>query len=312
MALDIATQELLAQLAASGARPVQDVTPAEARALGDSIAKMLDPGPGVVAITDSAVPLPDGTAIPVRVIKGVDAPSCVIVYLHGGGWLFGSLDEFEPVARELAVRTGSAVVLVGYRLAPEHPFPTAVDDCWAALQWVDANIEAVAGARSPVVVAGDSSGGNLAAVLAQRARARGGPQLALQVLVYPVTDASTDNESYRNRENQLMLTRETMIYFWEQYAPDPTTRGSSEASPARAGDLAGLPPAVVLLAEHDVLHQEGLEYAEALHAAGVDVDVDVVPGQMHGFFHFVGVLPGSATGLDQLAERINSRISATA
>ena len=229
----------------------------------------------------------------------------MIVYYHGGGWVIGALDEFDTLGRQLAVRTGAAVALVDYRLAPEHRYPAAAEDAWAALRWVEDNRARFAGSRVPLIVAGDSAGGNLAAIVAQRAKAEGGPDLALQVLIYPVTDADVDNPSYTDPANALMLTREGMIWFWDHYAPDPVTRSNPDASPLQAADLSGLPPAVVLTAEHDVLRDEGEAYAERLRAAGVPVQHRRFAGQMHGFFSMVNVLPGAAAGLEYVAAEID-------
>jgi acetyl esterase len=157
---------------------------------------------------------------------------------------------------------------------------------------------------------GDSAGGNLSAVVAQRARAAGGPQIHTQVLIYPVTDADLDNETYSDPENQLMLTREGMIWFWDHYAPDPADRRRPDASPIRAADLTGLPPAIVLTAEYDVLRQEGEAYAGRLGAAGVPVTHRRFPGQMHGFFTMVNILPGSAEAITYVTGELAPRLAA--
>jgi acetyl esterase len=230
-------------------------------------------------------------------------PRGVIVYLHGGGWVIGAVDECDALGRRMAQRTGAAVVLVDYRLAPEHRFPTAVEDSVAAVRWVDEHIEQIAGRRVPLVVAGDSAGGNLSAVVALRARAAGGPRIAAQVLVYPVTDAGFESATYQDPANQLLLTRDGMIWFWNHYAPDPAVRTHPDASPLRAQDLAGLPPAIVVLAEHDVLRAEGEAYADRLRAAGVAVAQRCFPGQMHAFFTLLH-LPASGDALEYVAQEL--------
>lgn len=210
------------------------------------------------------------------------------------------------MARKLAERTSCAVVLVEYRLAPEHRYPTAVDDSYAALEWTAAHIEEIAGRVDvPLIVAGDSAGGNLAAVMALRARDRNGPKIALQVLIYPVTDADFDRPSYVDPENQLILTREAMVWFWDHYAPDADRRLEPDASPLHAENLAGLPPAVVLTAEHDVLSDEGEAYAERLVEAGVPVEAKRHAGQTHGFFTFLQ-LPGSERGFQQVVKAVRA------
>ncbi|GAA1393766.1 hypothetical protein GCM10009613_40860 [Pseudonocardia kongjuensis] len=306
MALDDATAGFLAQMAESGAKPLHEMTPAEARELGGMLRDMYGPGPEVAQRIDETVPV-DGGSIGVRLLLPED-PRAVIVYYHGGGWVIGSLDEFETLGRNLVARTGAAVVLVDYRLAPEHRYPTAAEDSWAALRWTVDHL-AARGLQLPLIVAGDSAGGNLAAIMAQRAKAEGGPEISLQVLVYPVTDADVDNASYTDPANQLMLSRESMIWFWDHYAPDTAGRSRPDASPLRAADLSGLPPAVVLTAEHDVLRDEGEAYAEKLRAAGVPVQSRRFEGQMHGFFTFVNVLPGSAAGLDYVADQVEKHLA---
>jgi acetyl esterase len=312
MALDEATTAFLAEMAASGAKPLHEMTPEEARGLGAMLREMYGPGPEVARVTDVAIPSPGGGTIPARILVPGDDPTAVIVYYHGGGWVIGAIAEFDTLGRQLAQRTGAVVVLVDYRLAPEHRYPAAADDAWTALRWVDEQLTEIAGSRVPLIVAGDSAGGNLAAIVAQRAKGEGGPEIALQVLVYPVTDADLDNATYVDAENQLMLTREGMIWFWDHYAPDVASRGNVDASPLQAEDLAGLPPAVVLTAEYDVLRQEGEAYAERLREAGVPVEFCRFPGQMHGFFTMVNVLPGSAAGLDYVGEQIDRHLAAQA
>jgi acetyl esterase len=242
----------------------------------------------------------------------IDVPRAAIVYLHGGGWVLGSIAEFDTLGRILAARTECAVVLVEYRLAPEHPYPAAVEDAWAALRWTDDHLEEIAGRQVPVLVAGDSSGGNLAAVLAQRAAATGQPVLAGQELVYPVTDADLDTASYTDPANQLMVSRESMTWFWNHYVPDPGRRTEPGVAPLRAPEFAGLPPAVVITAEHDVTRDEGEAYVERLRAAGVPVEHQRFAGQLHGFFTMVSVLPGSAAGIDFVVGHIRRLLDAPA
>jgi acetyl esterase len=309
MALDEATTALLTQLAESGTKPLHEMTPEEARGLTAMLGDMYGPGPDMHRTEMTSAPADDGYAIPLHVLVPKESPRGVVVYYHGGGWVIGALPEFETLGKTLAQRTGCAVVLVDYRMAPENPYPAAADDAWTALRWIDEHLEEIAGARVPLVVAGDSAGGNLAAIVAHKARDAGGPAIGLQVLVYPVTDADLDNESYRDPANQLMLSRESMVWFWDLYAPEHAMRQNPDASPARLADHSGLPPAVVLLAEHDVLRQEGQEYAEALERAGVPVQTRVFEGQMHGFFTMVNVLPGSAAGIDYVTEAVDRQLT---
>ena len=230
----------------------------------------------------------------------------MILYLHGGGWVIGTIDGYDTMARKLAERTSCAVALVDYRLAPEHRYPTAVDDCYAGLEWTAARLEEITGRPDgPLIVAGDSAGGNLSAVVALRARDRNGPEIALQVLIYPVTDADLSRPSYVEAENQLLLTTDAMAWFWDHYVPDTARRAEPDASPLRAPDLTGLPPAVVLTAEHDVLRDEGEAYADRLRAAGVPVETHRLAGQMHGFFTLL-LLPGSERGYQQVVKAVRA------
>jgi acetyl esterase/lipase len=308
MALDDATAEFLRQMSAPDSKPIHEMSPAQARELGGLLREMYGPGPDVGAVRELVAPGPGGD-IPVRVLSPEHPPRAVIVYFHGGGWVMGSLDEFDTLARKLVNATGATVVLVDYRLAPEHPYPAAVLDAWAALQWVDRNVESIAGESVPLIVAGDSAGGNLAAVVSQRAQGEGGPTISQQVLIYPVTDANLDTASYLDTTNQLMVSRDTLIWFWDHYAPDQSTRANPDASPLRATDVAGQPPAVVVTAEHDVLRDEGEAYAEKLRAAGVAVQHRRFPGQMHGFFTFVNVLPGAEASMSYVSGQINEHLT---
>jgi acetyl esterase len=251
-----------------------------------------------------------GGFVPVRVLTPGARPRGVIVYYHGGGWVIGSLADYDKLGRLLAQRTGCTVILVDYRLAPEYRYPTAVDDSWAALRWSDEHRADLASTGVPLIVAGDSAGGNLSAIMAQRARAAGGPAIALQVLIYPVTDCDLESTSYRDPANQLMLSRATMAWFWDHYAPDPEARLHPDASPLRSTDLLRLPPAAVLTAEHDVLRDEGELYATRLMKAGVPVRHRRFAGQMHGFFQLLNILPGSTDAIDYIAEQLGPLLAA--
>ena len=311
MAIDEATAGLLAQLAESGAQPLHELTPQEGREVMAEMSALGGPGPEVARAYDQQVPAADGDEFTVRVLVPAGDIRALVVYYHGGGWVIGNLETHDHLVRVLANRLHAAVVNVDYRLAPEYRFPTAADDAWAALQWASAHMAEIAGGTVPLVVMGDSAGGNLSAVVARRARDAGGPQLASQVLVYPVTDADLDTASYLDPENQLLLTRESMIWFWDHYAPDPADRKHPDASPLRADDLSGLAPAIVLTAEHDPLRDEGEAYAEQLALAGVPVRQQRFAGQMHAFFTMVGVLPGSAAGIDYVCEHLDQQLGAT-
>jgi acetyl esterase len=319
MALDQATTGLLEQLAASGAPPLHEMTPQQARGVMAALRGDEAPGPGMASARDTRVAV-SGGFVPVRVLRPADKTRGVIVYYHGGGWVIGGLDDFDKLGRLLAQRTGCTVVLVDYRLAPEYRFPVAADDAWAALRWAQDKRFELTGTEGsggpepapPLIVAGDSAGGNLSAVMTQRARAAGGPAIALQVLVYPVTDCDLETTSYRDPANQLMLTRDSMTWFWDHYAPAAEARLHPDASPLRAASLAGLPPAVVLTAEHDVLRDEGELYATRLLKAGVPVRHRRCAGQMHGFFTMVDLLPGAGEALGYVVAAIDEHLTAGA
>jgi acetyl esterase len=326
MAVDQATTALLDQLAASGYRPAQELTPQQAREQQAAMRAQRGPGPELASVRDTRVRV-SGGFVPLRVFtpaaRDGGRPRGVLVYYHGGGWVLGTLDDFDLLARLLAQRTGCTVLLPGYRLAPEYRFPVAVDDAWAVLRWADEHRAGLTGAGDangngsngaaaavPLIVAGDSAGGNLAAVLAHRARTAGGPALALQVLVYPVTDCDLDTISYRDPANQLLLSRDTMTWFWDHYAPDPAARLHPDASPLRASDWSRLPPAAILTAEHDVLRDEGELYATRLMKAGIPVTLKRFAGQVHGFFTMVDQLPGQAAALDYVTAAITGQLAA--
>jgi acetyl esterase len=308
MALDQATAALLEELAASGLAPLQELTPAEARGRMAALRGDGPPGPDMTAVRATRV-VASGGFVPLRVLVPTGQPRGVIVYYHGGGWVIGGLDDYDKLGRLLAWRTGCTMVLVDYRLAPEYRFPTAVDDSWAALRWADQHRGELAGEQAPLIVAGDSAGGNLAAIMAMRARAAAGPPIALQVLVYPVTDCDLESTSYRDPANQLMLSRDSMVWFWDHYVPDPDARLHPDAAPLRSANFADLPPAVILTAEHDVLRDEGELYATRLMKAGVPVSHRRFAGQMHGFFNLHDVLPGAADGLDYVTAAIEERLA---
>jgi acetyl esterase len=297
MPLDSATVALLGKFAAAAGTPLHQMAVDDARKVAGLLARMHGPGPDMARVFDSTVGAGDA-AFTVRALLPKGEPRAVIVYFHGGGWVIGSLAEYDTLARILAERTGSAVVLVDYRLAPEHRFPAAVIDAREALRWTAEHLEELAGPAAPIVVAGDSAGGNLAAVVARQAGRDGLPEIAAQVLVYPVTDCDLETSSYQDSDNQLLLGRDGMVWFWDLYLPDIASRTDPDASPLRASELSQLPPAIVVTAEYDVLRDEGEAYVTRLRAAGVTVEHRRFEGQMHGFFAMVGVLPGSAEAID--------------
>lgn len=267
--------------------------------------------PAVGSVVNRTVPGPPGApAIPVRIYlpdpERRRGPRPTVVFFHGGGYTVCGLDSHDATARALAARSGAAVVSVAYRLAPEHRFPAAVDDAYAALRWVAEESAALGGDPGVLVTAGDSSGGGLATAVTLRARDEGGPAVALQVLLYPVLDAAQDTGSYRENAYGYFLTAAHMRWFWQQYLGPDGDGTHPLASPLRAADLGGLPPAHLVTAGCDPLRDEGLAYAERLRAAGVDVTTAHYPRMFHGFLGFPGLLPDAGQAMTDAAEAIES------
>jgi acetyl esterase len=244
------------------------------------------------------------TDIPVRiywppVAEHSDLP--VVVFYHGGGWALGDLETHDPVARAHTVGAEAIVVSVDYRLAPEHPFPAGVDDCWAALRWVDEHAAELGGDPNRIAVAGDSAGGNLAAVMTHLARDHadlGGPKLAFQLLWYPSVTADRSLPSHIENADAPLLDRDVIDAFLAWYLPgtdvsDPTILPVTLA-PANAADFSGLPPAYIGTAEHDPLRDDGARYAELLNAAGVPAELSTEPTMVHGYVSFALLIPAAA------------------
>src|SRR5215469_5635836 len=283
-------REVLRVMAEAGLRPIEEMTLAEAREQVEATARARKAEPLPIAgVEERLVPGPGGT-IRLRLYWPLQstAPMPGIVYFHGGGHVIGSLDTHDFVARNLCGGTGAMVASVDYRMGPEHKFPAAVDDCFAALQWVHANAASLGADPDRIGVHGDSAGGNLAAVAALLARDVGGPQLRLQSLVYPVTDYGLASDSYdKYASGYGILTKAAMVWFREHYLRSVDDGSDWRASPIRAANLAGVVPAIVITAECDVLHDDGERYANALRRAGVPVEYKGFPGMIHAFFGMV-------------------------
>jgi acetyl esterase len=222
-------------------------------------------------------------------------PFPVFVNFHGGGWVIGDLDTADAVCRGICREAGCVVVSVDYRLAPEHPFPAAVEDAFAATAWAAGNMAALQG-NGRLAVGGESSGGNLAAVVCQQARDAGGPDIAFQLLAYPVVDCQFDRASYEENGQGYLLELDTMRWFWDHYCPAAEARQAPNASPLRADDLTNLPPALVVTAEFDPLRDEGEAYAQALKAAGGMVTAIRYDGLVHDFFATAELFESSRNG----------------
>lgn len=303
MSLDPGAQRVLELAEASGAPRYEEVDAVTARDLYRKGRKALQPDPQDVAeVRDLSAPGPAGP-IPLRLYRPAGSAATdllpVLVYYHGGGWVIGDLDTHDGVCRHLANASACAVVSVDYRLAPEHKFPAAVDDAFAATRWVAEQAEGLGLAGGRMAVGGDSAGGNLAAVISLMARDAGSPEIALQLLFYPATDFSMSFPSQKELEEGYLLTKHNQRWFHEQYLRGPEDKADWRVSPMRAESLADLPPAYVLTAGYDPLRDEGEAYARKLEQAGVKVRIRRLSGQIHGFLTMGKVIPESATALDE-------------
>ncbi|MEQ9145733.1 MAG: alpha/beta hydrolase [Parvibaculaceae bacterium] len=309
MTLDPQVKALLDALAEAGGQPIYEMTPAEARAM---YVEMKDPLEVPIGkVEDQAIPGPGGD-IPVRFYTPVASGGGALpalVYFHGGGWVIGDLETHDALCRTLANESGCKVMAVDYRLAPEHKCPAAVEDAYAAVSWLERNGASVGVDVNAIGVAGDSAGGNLAAVVCQMAKEKKGPSIHHQLLIYPVTDSATDTESYQSFGEGFFLEKKTMEWFFDQYAGPDCDRASPALAPLRARDLSGLPPAYVITAGHDVLRSEGAAYAKALEAAGVEVTyVDYGP-MIHGFFNLQAMVEASRPAVSDAAKAVAAALA---
>lgn len=264
----------------------------------------------VHAVTDRAIPGPAGD-IPVRVYRpGASTDAPIVVYFHGGGFVLCSIDTHDGLCREFCVRTGAVVVSVAYALAPERKFPAAPDECLAATRWIGAHGAELGGDGGRLALAGDSAGGNLATVTAMRIRDEGGPAVAAQVLLYPVTDYHTPGTlSYAERGSGYGLSADTLKWCWEQYLAEAADADNPHACPNRAARLDGLPPAYVVTAEYDPLRDEGIAYARRLREAGVDATCVNYADVNHGFASLAGILDRADEAVDAACAWLKARIS---
>lgn len=303
--------KLLLEAALRANRPAYETIGAEAarRLYKETRAAVTPPPPEVAEVRDLAAQGPHG-AIPVRLYRPPESAAAaglpLLVFYHGGGWVIGDIETHDVVCRTLCLNAGCAVLSVGYRMGPEHKFPAAVDDAFAALSWAVAEAVSLRIDPARIAVGGDSAGGNLAAVTALTARDRGAPSLRFQLLIYPATDMVMQTRSHRAFAEGYFLTRSSMDWFQQQYLRSPADQRDWRASPLRAGALQGLPPAFVLVAGYDPLRDEGEAYAQALHAAGNRVTFREYPGQMHGFITMGRVLPQAGQALAEMGAALKA------
>lgn len=295
------TRQILEALARQGRPPLETMTPDAFRSMISSLPASPSDAACLGAIADTTI-----AGVRCRSYQPLRRPRATMLYFHGGGFVVGDLNSCDAVAQAIVARTGVELVSVDYRLAPEYPFPAAVDDACAVLAHFGALSAASATTEKPLLTSGDSAGGNLAAVVALRARDAGIPILQ-QTLFYPVVDANFERPSYLAHADQAPLTRAGMMWFWDHYAP-AWARGQWRATPINA-ELAAVAPAHILLASHDILRDEGIDFAERLRAAGNEVWVDVCEGMVHGFVSYLSLSPGAQAALQLACDRITQTLN---
>ena len=312
--LDPQVQAVLEMVIKSGRPPYHQLSPKEARQLFRETRPASTPTPPEIGmVKDLAADGPDG-AIPLRLYRpravdaGVALPA--LVFFHGGGWVIGDLETHDVLCRQLTAEAGIAIVAVDYRLAPEAKFPAAVDDAWAATRWVVAHADRLGIDARRIAVGGDSAGGNLAAVVALLARDAGTPKIALQALLYPVTDVGTEWPSYLAFADGYLLTSESMRWFIAHYLTSENEAVDWRVSPLRASSLRGLPPALIVTAGFDPLRDEGEAYARALRDAGVRVDYVCYGGMIHGFIPMGRLIDTGNRGVAHVAASLREALVA--
>lgn len=300
MPLDPQAQAIIDLVNSSGFGEISDITPGEMREQMKAMTALETPA-AVHRVENITIPGPAGD-IPARLYAPeVVGPLPVLVWYHGGGWVIGDLETHDGICRDLANAIGCVVISVDYRLAPEHPFPAAVDDAFAALAWISAHAEDLGGDPARLAVGGDSAGGQLAAVSAIAAR-DANIGLVFQLLVYPAVEREFERPSMIENSEGYLLTREAMQWFYGHYLNDPADAEDWRVTPARAKSLAGLPPAFVVTAEFDPLRDQGIAYSDALAAAGNTVTVTTYEGMFHGFFSMGLMLDRAKVAVDDATE----------
>jgi acetyl esterase len=294
MPLDPDAQLLLDAMIKASRPAFETLTPVQARQqMRDIRAALKQPVPAVAEVRNLSVAGPDG-AIPVRLYRGkavkLGEAQPALIYFHGGGWVFGDIETHDNLCRALANSAACTVLSVDYRLAPEHKFPAAIEDCWAVLLWAHANAAALAIDPARIAVGGDSAGGNLATVVAIMARQKGAPRVVFQVLLYPTVNLAMTTESYTQQGTDYNLTAAAMRWFRDLYLNNSGEITDWRASPLLATNIAKLPPAYVAVAGCDPLHDEGVAFARLLERNKVPVTLRIFPGQMHGFASMAGFL----------------------
>jgi acetyl esterase len=297
-------RELMRRIRRADRPPLQALSPDEAKTAYELTAEILDlPRAPLRRIENLALPAADGTPLKARLYAEAQAADLpVLLYLHGGGFTVGSLNTHDSLCRQLALRSGGAVLSLDYRLAPQHRFPTAVNDVWSGLQWLRAQARALELDAGRIAIGGDSAGGTLAAVAALQARDAGLP-LSLQLLITPGTTAHADTASHRRFAHGYLLEEPTIRWFFDHYI-DPAERTDWRFAPLLAPELDGVAPACVVLAECDPLVDEGLAYADRLRASGVAVELELYRGVTHDFIKLGRSIPEALQAQQAAAEAL--------
>lgn len=284
----------------NGIPPILEQTPEMARSGYRALAEAMGPGPDLFDVEDRTIPGPDQNEIPIRVYRPSNKKNLpILVYFHGGGWVIGDLDTHDQVCRLLCDGAQTLVIAVDYRLAPEHAFPAAVRDAYAALDWTERHAEKLGGDALRIAVGGDSAGGNLAAVVCQLAKERSGPEVVFQLLVYPAVDMTQSHPSVEENGDGYVLTKDHMTWFRSHYLADSLEWTNPQASPLHSEDLRGLPPALIITAEFDPLRDEGEAYARRLRAAGVEVQTERFEGQVHIFYQLSPIVDAAGRAIEK-------------
>lgn len=308
MTVDAQIQVIIDGMAASGVAEFVELGHRAVRDMCESMVLPFDAGP-LAVIEDKKIYV-NQTDLTLRLYYPTgEGPFPLIVYFHGGGWTIGSINTHDPVCRALSVWANALVVSVHYRLAPEHPFPVPLEDCYAATLWIQQHAGDIGGLGTRLAVAGDSAGGNLAAAVCLLARDRKmngelTPLIQHQLLLYPIADANFETASYKENGRGYVLRRSDMQWFWDQYIKDPAERNNPYASPLQA-NLNNLPSATIITAQYDTLRDEGNAYAKKLQAAGVAVVHREIAGMIHGFIGFAALVDKGRDVLKECAQSLN-------
>lgn len=313
MPLDPLVKGFLDQMAAAPGPKMSEAGATVARDIFVALMQLVGPKDVPVGKTENlTIPGPGGQ-IPLRVYTPVAAgqdPMPALIYYHGGGFVIGNIETHDGLCRMMANEGGIRVISVDYRLAPENKYPAAIDDAFAALTWVSANAAHIGVDANRIAVGGDSAGGALAAEVAQLAKAKGGLTLAYQMLLFPVTQIGGETSSLKEFAVGYFLERETLDWFYSSYLPADADKSDAKLSPLLAADLSGLPPAYVMLGGYDPLHDEGLQYAEKLRAAGVKVNIADYPSMVHCFVYLQSFLPQAHEALSVAAKAVGAALTA--